>query len=84
MKEKLTLSDLQEESKKFSEKISKEKIKELYGVTDGKAVGTYIEHRFRDYLEERYEYGRGNSFGVITDTFLYLLVVLFLHFILLA
>lgn len=61
MKKKLTISDLQKESKEFCKKISNEKIKELYGITDGKAVGTYIEHRFRDYLEEKYEYGQGNS-----------------------
>ncbi len=33
----------------------------LFGVTDGKAVGTYFEHRFRDYLDERYTYEKGSS-----------------------
>lgn len=34
----------------------------LYGVTDGKAVGTYLEAKFRDYLcEEGYEFEIGNA-----------------------
>lgn len=33
----------------------------LYGVTDGKAVGTYLEHKFRLYLRERYEFVLGSS-----------------------
>lgn len=27
----------------------------LFGVTDGKAVGTYLEHKFQAYLQSRYE-----------------------------
>lgn len=33
----------------------------LYGVTDGKAVGTYLEHKFTGYLENIYTYEPGNS-----------------------
>ncbi|WP_221932684.1 hypothetical protein [Ferrovibrio terrae] len=33
----------------------------LFGVTDGKAVGTYLEHKFRVFLQERYEFVKGNS-----------------------
>jgi hypothetical protein len=33
----------------------------LFGVTDGKAVGTYLEHKFTSYLVERYTFGVGNS-----------------------
>lgn len=33
----------------------------LYGITDGKAVGTYLEQKFRFYLKERYEFLAGNS-----------------------
>lgn len=33
----------------------------LYGVTDGKAVGTYLEQKFRFYLKDRYEFLEGNS-----------------------
>ena len=32
---------------------------EIKGVSDGKAVGTYIEHLFRDYLDEKYQYEQG-------------------------
>jgi len=34
----------------------------LYGVTDGKAVGTYLEHKFRLYLfDKNYKFDAGNS-----------------------
>jgi len=33
----------------------------FYGVTDGKAVGTYLEHKFFAYLSNQFEYLRGNS-----------------------
>ena len=33
----------------------------LFGVTDGKAIGTYVEHKFREYLDERYLYEKGSS-----------------------
>lgn len=34
---------------------------ELFGVTDGKAVGTFVEHLFKDYLSESYDLTIGNS-----------------------
>lgn len=33
----------------------------LYGVTDGKAVGTYFELKFRQYLRERYIFDLGSA-----------------------
>lgn len=33
----------------------------LYGITDGKAVGTYLEQKFRRFLAERYLFDKGNS-----------------------
>jgi len=33
----------------------------LYGVTDGKAVGTYLEQKFRLYLKGKYDFIQGNS-----------------------
>ncbi|HEY0169292.1 MAG TPA: hypothetical protein VGB75_19795 [Jatrophihabitans sp.] len=33
----------------------------LYGVTDGKAVGTYVEHAFIAHLALTYEFDKGNS-----------------------
>ena len=35
--------------------------KELFGVTEGKAIGTFIEHLFRNYLSEHYEMEAGSS-----------------------
>lgn len=40
---------------------SKFQHKELYGVTDGKAVGTLIEHKFQSHLNEKYEVLVGSS-----------------------
>lgn len=58
---KLTVDDLKKEARNFCLHTSKEKILELYGVTDGKAVGTFIEHKFQARLEVNYNYTRGNS-----------------------
>ena len=33
----------------------------LYGVTDGKAVGTYLEHKFQNSLGVKYTYEQGSS-----------------------
>ena len=33
----------------------------LYGITDGKAIGTYLEQKFRLYLKEKYKFAEGNS-----------------------
>lgn len=33
----------------------------MFGVTDGKAVGTFVEHAFRHYLEERFDMTVGSS-----------------------
>lgn len=30
-------------------------------MTDGKAVGTYFEHKFRDYLSRKYDFAEGSS-----------------------
>ena len=35
--------------------------KELFGVTDGKAIGTFVEHEFQSFLEQRYVLEAGNS-----------------------
>lgn len=58
---KLTIQLLQEEAKKFSEKESNHRESSLFGVTDGKAIGTYLEHKFQTYLHTQYEYVEGNS-----------------------
>ena len=33
----------------------------LYGVTDGKTVGTYLEHKFRSHLQSQFTFAAGNS-----------------------
>jgi len=47
MKEKLTIDKLKAEARNFCFVESKLKNKFLFGVTDGKAVGTHIEHKFQ-------------------------------------
>lgn len=57
----LTVETLCTEAAIFSaaESVHPEPI--LYGVTDGKAVGTYLEQKFRLYLKQKYEFLEGNS-----------------------
>lgn len=57
----LTVDLLKAEAKAFAEKESRHKEESLYGVTDGKAVGTYLEHKFQEALQRKYEYTRGSS-----------------------
>ena len=52
MKIKLTLEKLQEDAKIFSELESEHDETSIYGSTDGKAVGTYLEHKFKDFLRQ--------------------------------
>jgi len=61
MKPKLTISKLKKAAKEFCETESNHKNKDLFGVTDGKAVGTYIEHKFQAYLDNHYTYEKGSS-----------------------
>jgi hypothetical protein len=61
MKTELTVSAIVEEAKAFAELESQHGEPALYGVTDGKAVGTYLEHKFQDVLQEKYSYARGSS-----------------------
>ena len=61
MKTKLTHALLQESAKAFAVIESQHDEPLLYGVTDGKAVGTYLEHKFQLYLRERFEFTEGNS-----------------------
>ena len=61
MKIQLTVNLLKKEAKAFAEKQSVYKEKTLFGVTDGKAVGTYLEHRFQENLQKKYQYERGSS-----------------------
>ncbi|MBE5858664.1 MAG: restriction endonuclease [Butyrivibrio sp.] len=57
----LEIDDLKREAKIFCEFMCKENHSSLIGVTDGKAVGTYVEHRFQEYLRENYKLEIGSS-----------------------
>ena len=61
MKPTLTIEDLCAEAAKFAEIESLYDEPTLYGVTDGKAIGTYLEHKFTAYLAENYSSQQGNS-----------------------
>lgn len=61
MKPKLTISKLKAEAKRFCLSESIIENKELFGVTDGKAVGTYVEHKFQQQLASKYEVAIGSS-----------------------
>lgn len=61
MKPSLTAEALRAEAASFAERESGHPEPTLYGVTDGKAVGTYLEHKFQDILSARYEHETGNS-----------------------
>jgi hypothetical protein len=57
----LTIEGLLKEAILFSEMESKYDEPALFGVTDGKAVGTYLEHKFRTFLIGTYDFHLGNS-----------------------
>jgi hypothetical protein len=61
MKKKLTVRHLIAEAKAFCKQESQFGNKELFGVTDGKAVGTFIEHKFTDHLQATYTASIGSS-----------------------
>lgn len=60
-KAKLTLTLLKKEAADFSKSESKHSEPSMYGVTDGKAVGTYLEHKFQTILESKYNFTPGSS-----------------------
>jgi hypothetical protein len=60
-KQKLNIESLISLAKSFCKQESQTPNSELFGVTDGKAVGTYIEHKFKDFLLSKYELQVGSS-----------------------
>ena len=60
-KPNLTIDLLLQEAKQFAVIESSHNEPILFGVTDGKRVGTYLEHKFQDMLSGKYQYVRGNS-----------------------
>lgn len=57
----LNIEVLCSEARAFSNIESEHYETSLYGVTDGKAIGTYFEQKFKRYLEDRYQINTGNS-----------------------
>jgi hypothetical protein len=58
---KLTIETLKEEASKFSILELEHVESSIFGSTDGKAVGTYLEHKFQHHLEKIYSFTTGNS-----------------------
>jgi hypothetical protein len=61
MNARLTIKTLKRAAADFAEIESLHGEPAMYGVTDGKAVGTCLEHKFRVYLAERFTFEQGNS-----------------------
>jgi len=61
MKPPLSLALLLKEAGAFAQLESDHSNSAIYGVTDGKAIGTYFEHKFQSYLTEKYSYKQGSS-----------------------
>jgi hypothetical protein len=57
----LTVDLLIAEAKAFADVESTHDEPSLFGVTDGKAVGTYLEQKFALYVAQKYKYDIGNS-----------------------
>jgi len=57
----LTLGELKTTARDFVREFSTTAISALYGITDGKAVGTYVEQAFHRYLGTKYSYTPGSS-----------------------
>jgi len=61
MKPELTAELLRQEAHTFAQTESQHAEVSLFGVTDGKAVGTYLEHKFQQYLNAGYTFVEGSS-----------------------
>lgn len=57
----LDIQTFVKEAHTFSQVESNHAEPALFGVTDGKAVGTYLEHKFKNYLAQNYSFQLGNS-----------------------
>lgn len=61
MKEILTIPQLIYKAEEFCTIQSQLPIPMLYGITDGKAVGTFVEHAFQKFISDAYEIQIGSS-----------------------
>ena len=57
----LTIDFLKKEAKIFSEIESSHDESSIFFFFYGKAVGTYLEYKFKAYLKEKYTFDEGNS-----------------------
>ncbi|MFQ5423246.1 MAG: restriction endonuclease [Phycisphaerae bacterium] len=57
----LTVESLRIEAKMFADIESSHDEPTLFGVDNGKTVGTYFEHKFQSHLHGKYEYEEGSS-----------------------
>ena len=57
----LAIEDLWVEAGMFAVAESAHEEPSLFGVTDGKAVGTYLEKKFRGAIEAKYDFEEGSS-----------------------
>ncbi|MCD8286701.1 MAG: restriction endonuclease [Clostridia bacterium] len=57
----LTIESLIKEAEKFCKEESRQNHPALVGITDGKAIGTYVEHRFQERIRSKYIVNIGNS-----------------------
>jgi len=57
----ITLDDLKREARDFATRESSHHEPLLFGVTDGKAIGTYFEHKFRRHLQTKFTFDEGSS-----------------------
>lgn len=61
MKPELMMEQVKSEAAKFAQIETAHEEPSLYGVTDGKAIGTYLEHKFVSYLSDHYSFSQGNA-----------------------
>lgn len=61
MKAALNITILLRSAAEFARIQSNKNEPTLYGVTDGKAVGTFLERRFMEYLEQHFTFTMGNA-----------------------
>jgi hypothetical protein len=60
-KKSLNVETLQKEAAIFAARESQHDEPSMYGVDNGKTVGTYLEHKFQEHLRQMYSYKEGNS-----------------------
>ena len=58
---KLTKKLLIKEAELFCSRESNKNHPELLGINDGKSIGTFIEHEFKNYLSNKYDFNLGSS-----------------------